>query len=57
MYLGSEARSAFLEKEVEFISMPRWASGSNRRTKNEAEEDYFAFRVRELAHREGIRPA
>ena len=54
LYLGSETRLAFLEKEVEFVSMPRM--GEWLKLKNDKMGDYFAFRIQEVTHREGRTP-
>jgi hypothetical protein len=54
LYLASESRLASLEKEVEFHSLPReneWL-----KLRNRDKGDYFAFRVKEVTHREGGLP-
>jgi len=43
-----------LEKDVEFVSMPR--VGEWLKLRNEKMGDYFAFRIREVTHREGRSP-
>ncbi len=50
LYLPSDTRLAFLEKEIEFSAMPR--VGEWIKFKNDQVGDYFAFRVREVTHRE-----
>ncbi len=54
LYLASESRLAFLEKEVQFHSLPR--EGEWLKLRNRDKGDYFAFRVQEVTHREGSLP-
>ena len=54
LYLVSESRLAFLQKEVEFHALPRkneWV-----KLRNREKGDYFAFEVLEVTHREGGLP-
>ena len=54
LYLASESRFAFLQKEVEFHSLPR--EGEWLKLRNKDKGDYFAFWVKEVTHREGGLP-